>query len=938
MNSSAMLGTDGPFQSAFAALTVENGKSLTPFKWQTRLFGRFMDGDLPSAVDVPTGLGKTAVMALWLIARAANADVPRKLVYVVDRRAVVDQATRFATLLHENMPPALAKDLHLKDAPLPISTLRGGFADNREWLEDPSKPAIVVGTIDMVGSRLLFEGYGVSRRMRPYHAGLLGVDTLFVLDEAHLCPPFEALLRQIEECRDGKFGPGGAHAQQTRFVPRFRLMSLSATGRDVASLGPATDRRVFRLEDEDQAEAVVRQRLTASKRLALLDHDPDNGNLPEVLAKEALNLGYGESPRRILVYCDKRKDAVAVKTKIDKEIKTREKKCGILGESELLVGERRICEREALEGWLDKHGFFGASTPPDAPTFLIATSAGEVGVDLNADHMVCDLVAFERMVQRFGRVNRRGGEGRSANIDVVCVLPPLKAKANAAAKAKHAQETATFQARKDVLNRLPRGADERRDASPSAVSSLRLTHAKEVTNASTPPPLFPALTRPLIEAWALTSLKEHAGRAEVAPWLRGWEDEEEPQVNVVWRKHLPRVRRGDEFAAPRTLVAEFFECAPIHATEKLEALRSHVTDWLKKRAQRLSTVAKDREPTVGRDEIIALVVDRAGDLVDRATLGDVLDMCKPKTQLVGGARQRLANWERALAGATLVVDSRVGGIADGMLNEKTDAVPLTADGQENWSSADGHVGFQAVKFGIIKLTADADEEGLAAAKDIDGWQFLRTFETDFDGVGNVQGGLAVFKAEGDQGSDDAKSVLSRPQALREHAEQVAETVRRMAERLELPTVELDALERAARLHDDGKAARCWQDAMNAPEENRPYAKTRGGGDWRRLDGYRHEFGSLLKAEQQALPDGSRDLILHLISAHHGYSRPLIPTSGCEDAAPSVCEAKAGEAALRFARLQKQYGIWGLAWLEAILRAADASASRAWDMRGKLNHG
>ena len=928
----------------FAALTVENGKSLTPFKWQTRLLGRFMDGDLPSAVDVPTGLGKTAVMALWLIARAADADVPRKLVYVVDRRAVVDQATRFATLLHENMPPALAKDLHLDDAPLPISTLRGGFADNREWLEDPSKPAIVVGTIDMVGSRLLFEGYGVSRRMRPYHAGLLGVDTLFVLDEAHLCPPFEALLRQIEECRDGKFGPGGAHAQQTRFVPRFRLMSLSATGRDVASLGPATDRRVFRLEDEDQAEAVVRQRLTASKRLALLDHDLGNGNLPEVLAKEALNLGYGESPRRILVYCDKRKDAVAVKTKIDKEIKAREKKCGILGESELLVGERRVCEREALEGWLDKQGFFGASTPPDAPTFLIATSAGEVGVDLNADHMVCDLVAFERMAQRFGRVNRRGGEGHSANIDVVCVPPrPPKANAKPAAKAKHAQEMATFQARKDVLNRLPRGADERRDASPSAVSSLRLTHAKEVTNASTPPPLFPALTRPLIEAWALTSLKEHAGRAEVAPWLRGWEDEEEPQVNVVWRKHLPRVRRGDEFAASRTLVTEFFECAPIHATEKLEALRSHVAEWLKKRAQRLDAVGKDREPTVGKDEIIALVVDRAGDLVDRATLGDVLDMCKPKTQLVGGARQRLDNWERALAGATLVVDSRVGGIADGMLNEKTDAVPLTADGQENWLGADGvvddgHAGFQTVKFGIIKLAADADEEGLAAAKDIDGWQPLRTFETDFDGAGNVQGGLAVFKAEGDQSSDDAKSVLSRPQALREHAQQVAETVRRMAERLGLPTVEWDALERAARLHDDGKAARRWQEAMNAPEENRPYAKTCGGGDWRRLEGYRHEFGSLLKAEQQALPDGSRDLILHLISAHHGYSRPLIPTSGCEDAAPSVLEAKAGEVALRFARLQKQYGIWGLAWLEAILRAADASASRAWDLRGKLNHG
>ena len=209
------------YAAAFAELTVQHGKGFAPFKWQMRLLHRFMDGDLPSAVDVPTGLGKTAVMALWLIARAADADVPRKLVYVVDRRAVVDQASRFATLLRENMPATLAKELHLEDAPLPISTLRGGFADNRKWLEDPSKPAIIVGTIDMLGSRLLFEGYGVSRRMRPYHAGLLGVDTLFVLDEAHLCPPFEALLRQIEECRDSKFGPSDTEAQQAHFVPRF---------------------------------------------------------------------------------------------------------------------------------------------------------------------------------------------------------------------------------------------------------------------------------------------------------------------------------------------------------------------------------------------------------------------------------------------------------------------------------------------------------------------------------------------------------------------------------------------------------------------------------------------------------------------------------------------------------------------------------------------
>src|SRR5690606_7439899 len=74
-----------------AGLGVES-----PFPWQQALLERFVDGRLPRAIDIPTGLGKTAVMAVWLAARAAGAAVPRRLVYVVDRRAVVDQATTVA--------------------------------------------------------------------------------------------------------------------------------------------------------------------------------------------------------------------------------------------------------------------------------------------------------------------------------------------------------------------------------------------------------------------------------------------------------------------------------------------------------------------------------------------------------------------------------------------------------------------------------------------------------------------------------------------------------------------------------------------------------------------------------------------------------------------------------------------------------------------------
>ena len=83
----------------------------------------------------------------------------------------------------------------------------------------------------------------------------------------------------------------------------------------------------------------------------------------------------------------------------------------------------------------------------------------------------------------------------------------------------------------------------------------------------------------------------------------------------------------------------------------------------------------------------------------------------------------------------------------------------------------------------------------------------------------------------------------------------------------------------------------------------------------------------MMAEAECLPQETRDLILHLIASHHGHARPIIRSNGCDEGPPSLLEIKAGSVALRFARLQTRYGPWGLAWREAIFRAADQRASR-----------
>ncbi len=937
MNESSYRSADADsLADLFETLTADNGECHRPFRWQQRLLDRLLQGELPDAVDVPTGLGKTAVMALWLIALGKGAKLPRRLVYVVDRRAVVDQATRYAERLRQNLPKDLARGLGVAErgGGLPISTLRGGFADNRAWQEDPSVPAIVVGTVDMIGSRLLFRGYGVSKGMRPYLAGLLGADALVVLDEAHLCPPFEALLRQVDDHRDDKLGPV---VDVGAVTPPFRLMSLSATGRQSASL---EDRDVFTLLDEDRSEQTVCDRLNADKRL-LVERVEDSGALAEKLAQRTVEIGASPEGQRarIIVYSNSRKVAVDVKARIDKECRrgSGENRTSRDWATELLVGERRVHERTELEGWLEERGFLGGSRlEREAPAVLVATSAGEVGVDLDADHLVCDLVPYERMVQRLGRVNRRGGQDRSARVDVFSAQPASALfSGNKAEREKRAAEA--VERWLAPLKRLrPLGGSDRCDASPASTVELKERYPEVVRVATTKAPLHPELTRPLLDAWAMTSLDQHEGRPEVAPWLRGWEEVEEPRTEVVWRAHLPSVQVDDDVTLSATLATEYFRAAPIHATEKLEAGTGRVLEWLLKRAARLAKSQQADSPLVDGAEIVGVLLDRGHRHRGSIRWSELRTMAAPvKALSVAARKERDAlkrKWrESLLPGALLVVDSRIGGLRDGMLNEREDKMTATADSDRGWQDLpQGQAPDAApvIGFRVQEVVRTDDGEGLVEPVPSDNWRHFRTFETRVDLGGTPVRGLAVLTWADEPLNEDVRSAGARVQVLAEHTEAVVARVRAIACRLDLPQSEREALAEAARLHDEGKAASRWQRAMNAPKDGRVYAKTGGGGNWWALEGYRHEFGSLLKAETRELPAETRELVLHLIASHHGHARPLIRPDGCETGPPSLLEIKAGDAALRFTKLQGRYGPWGLAWREAILRAADQSASRS----------
>lgn len=829
-----------------------------------------LSGELPTALDIPTGLGKTSVMAIWLAARLLGANLPRRLVYIVDRRVVVDQATR------------VAEELREKHRTLRLSTLRGQFADDGDWLSDTSGLAIVVGTVDMIGSRLLFSGYGVGRGMRPVHAGMLGQDTLFVLDEAHLVPPFEALLRAVT-------APRTRLRESHDALPPVHLLTLSATQR---GSGAGT----FALDEEDIAHFVVKQRINAQKQL--MREQIDSNLLAPKMAERVAELLEAYPSARVVLFCDTRKDALAVEEALLKEQIQANRVA-------LLTGARRVHERTAAAKQIERLGFIGSRDKrDDEPAVLIATSAGEVGVDFDADHAVMDLVPWERMVQRLGRVNRRGEHGSST----VIVLD------RGASTLDWARHGADPEAVRTLLGYLTTD-DGTAPCGPRALRSVAVEHPQQVIAASSKAPLHPPLDRATLDAWSLTSLSEHTGRPEVAPWLRGWVEEDRPQCAVIWRKYLPPE------GTPEQEIERLFRAASPHLSEKLEADAWQVADWLAERSKEIG-VADARAKKAGEDELLpkdgyaAIVLAPDGAVRKVTTFERIREIGAMKGKDVKSKIPDLAN-------ATLVVSTLIGGLSEqGMLHAAAEGPgERTADG-ETW-------GQDLPWCSIVQKHSPKDLETMAEDTVLpDG--AVETFRLPLEESSeNVTKWLVIGRIRPGENELTGSARGNRYLALDCHNADVEARVAASCELLGLSSELTNVFRTAARLHDTGKAAEIWQRFARAPVDGLPVAKSPRFGDPRMLNGYRHEFGSLLEARDHAdiaaLPEADRDLALHLIASHHGHARPFIRPDGGPRPAESV-EGAALDAALRFARLQEEWGPWGLAWLESILRAADRAAS------------
>ncbi|HEX3151346.1 MAG TPA: type I-U CRISPR-associated helicase/endonuclease Cas3 [Gemmataceae bacterium] len=835
------------FDTTFQALTGN-----PPFPWQQALYQRFIAGDIPASCNLPTGLGKTSVIAIWLIAQTNRPDVmPRRLVYVVNRRTVVDQTTDEVEHYIEQKVPGIRD--------FAISTLRGQFADNREWSADPSRPAVICGTVDMIGSRLLFSGYGVGFKSKPLHAGFLGQDVLLVHDEAHLEPAFQTLLDAIEkEQRKGR----------TPDYRPMRVMELTATSRGGGE--------VFELTPEEKQGnvPVVSDRLFAKKAVKLI---------PAERAKVAAKIGelalrHKDNDKAVLIFVRTIEDVNSVRAVLT------EKNKGVSADRvQMLTGTLRGWERDQLAA-SDRIFARFMPRPKVEPTkgtvYLVCTSAGEVGVDISADHMVSDLTTLDSMAQRFGRVNRRGGG--AAEIDIVYESDPDSKK----------KDEPLEKARWATLARL-RGLPscswiaDRLEASPQEIGRLIRGMSDEQRKATfAPEPTYLDTSDILFDAWALTTIRgKLPGRPIVEPYLHGIRDWEPPETHVAWREEVAVL---DEELRRSYGPADLLEDYPLKPHELLREPSY--------RAFKHFELTAKRHP-----EASAWLVDDDG-TVKLLKLTELADKDE----------------KERIEGKTVLLPPGVGGLEGGMLAGNS---PSANDIADEWYEDKEQTQHRRRRVWNDDSELDNKTKGMRLIRQIE-------IQSDDDDMGSRS--WCWFEIPRDGDSDGSKG-NQKPVLWCVHVKDVVDRVKDIVSGLPLSDELKDAIVIAAEFHDHGKQRKLFQAVLGNNDSNLVLAKSgkRGG---RVAELYRHEFGSLrdiqLADKFTGLSPEMQDLVLHLIAAHHGRGRPHFPKDEVFDPDSKGTEdsAIAAEVPRRFARLQRKYGRWGLAYLESLLRAADYAAS------------
>ena len=941
-----------------------------PFPWQQALVDRLADSDAwPDVLDLPTGSGKTAALDAAVFHLALRADMPARaalrIALVVDRRLVVDDAFVRANRIADALGARLQEETcgggivsevarRLKKLagpdgpPLAARRLRGGVPLENDWARTPTQPTILCSTVDQVGSRLLFRGHGVSDRMKPVHAGLLGTGSLILLDEANLAEPFRQTLGSA--CRTGHARVKFALLSATPGKKAEPTFGLSVEDRRNSELGkrisvrkPAAMRRPLRVGASAAAEPF------ALEAVAMADRLRERGVHPPAVG--------------VVVNC------VALARRIFTLL-------GEDGSSDalLMIGRSRDIDRGAIANSLAPFRTGARCRSAARPLFVVATQCLEVGADLDLDGLVTQAAPLDALRQRFGRLNRAGRP-----IDAEGAVFALSGDiAKGVDDPVYGDRTRrTWYALGSIAENgvVDFGVEEL----PARMKKAGLDPDDLALARPDAPVLMPAY----LDLWSQTSPRP-AADPDIRLFLHGAE-RTAAGVSIVWRGDISQADLAGE------TLADLMRLVPPRAAEAVELPLQVARAWLRHPDGTHADVADapQREPdsfAAGTGRESSRPAFRWAGLEDSRTGAVDASDLRPGDLIVipadyGGCDS--LGW--APDSGVRVVDVAVAAarpdwgrrcavrVSPGLLPRTDQWERISAVlGDENV------IGLELVDRLIEVLPTEGPEEiaqaGLRPADVRMSLDALRRakgrIDVHFPYAAGHEGGAVLVAERGISGlpdpsaavpateDDTASHSAGRPVSLDEHGDRVARFARQFAETLGLGDV-ADDLRRAASLHDAGKADPRFQatlaggDPWNRPD-GPPLARSRRSWSpqaWTSAGlpkGWRHEALSVNMARTHPSLAAAHDpaLVLWLIGSHHGLGRPFF---GFVDPAPErplpcidvaewrLPENESGPQSLMFdffgadwpslfEDLKRRYGIWGLAHLEAILRLADHRAS------------
>lgn len=923
------------FAEFFKAVTDRD-----PYAWQRSLADHLREhGRWPWHVDVPTGLGKTSCIdiAVYELARQAHhggrRTAPQRIFHVVDRRTIIDSAVDHARTLAQRVTEATAGPLVTiraalswleaagSDEVIHVTGIHGQESDDRQWMQRVTGCTIVSLTSHQYVSRLLLRGYGVSPGTRPVAASLCAIDRLVLFDEPHLSTQAVHTILATERLQD--------RATEHLGLPRPSTVLLGATVPSYLTELGAGSIRV----DADRESDEAKERLQALRPATVNWVARSDSATSSALAAAARRM-VKSGAKRTVVFAN----TVGMAQEVYSVLSGNLESFGSPVPVRLATSRFRPWDKPRkadLEG----------------PGVVVATQTLEVGVDLSFDALVTELCPWSSLLQRFGRFNRYAefnGDGNFEQRNAVVVAgwdathsEPSSRKASVSVYGAESLDACAGLLR-DLSGDDGEGTV---DLGPAGLKSLvpeegvlepEQSRVGTLTSAMLP---LMAQTRPTPEA-----------DIPVDALISGPDAEASDDVDLTWRDRLDvfdlagvvlSISPAEVVSIPRSAWAAFLardrkptenlhdvEAAAErqNGTPRVEDLRLYrVWDpteetWMIPSTSRqlvrssrviLSSALGGYTPQLGWTGLpgekpdLDISWDAAMDDLGRQRPGRTVDLIVHREQLAGDPPDAVEELIEALDGVR-------GQLSSGIPGEDidVDAVVKASDSYVRWRISMADV-----------VSKEASTKQTQAASQLD--SVVRIVPGDDPEV--VIARVRVKPAR-----------HGRAVPLDEHQAQVGTWAGTDAATVGLNAELLAEITYAGAHHDDGKHHPAFQRYLlgDNPAVTKPVAKSswaygsaqedrrrREGADV--PDGYRHDAESVRQVAECSA------LVRHLVGSHHGWYRPVMPpTAYASDADGYPLPVEHGD---DFDRLNERFGIWGLAYLESLVRMADWRASaRPWD--------